>query len=205
MLVVADQCAVRVGRKGSLSGSAETEEKRDVPLLTDVGRTVHRELRRIRQWQPVVHQREDSLLIFATIPSSKDNCLFLFDVENGCGLRVEIVAFPVLVNLRAAVNHCKVGLKIVQLFGRLGTDKHIRDEVLLPGHFVNEAHLLTGFWTGANVTIEDVALVPRVEIFHSLVVQFVENFRRCGLVDIVPVDILGGFRARVQDDPLVLR
>src|SRR5690606_20987062 len=43
VLVVADELARRVGREGRLAGAREAEEERDVAILTDVSRAVHRE------------------------------------------------------------------------------------------------------------------------------------------------------------------
>jgi hypothetical protein len=71
------------------------------------------------------HEGEDALLIFSTVPGSKDDGGLLFHVEdNGC-LAVQIMADPILINLRAAIDDCKVWLKTVEFFRFLGTNEHV--------------------------------------------------------------------------------
>ena len=42
MLIVADEHAVRIGRERGFAGAGEAEEQRDVAVLADIGRAMHR-------------------------------------------------------------------------------------------------------------------------------------------------------------------
>lgn len=142
VLIITDKSSMRVGRKSRLSCAAETEEKSNVSLSSDIRRTMHWELRRVCQWQPVVHQGENALLVFSTIPSSEDDSLALFDIENDGRLGIEIVAFPICIDLRAAVDNGEIGLEIFQFLLRVRADEHVRNKMLLPCHFMDETDLL---------------------------------------------------------------
>mmetsp|Transcript_27000 Transcript_27000/g.47662 ORF Transcript_27000/g.47662 Transcript_27000/m.47662 type:complete len:355 (-) Transcript_27000:609-1673(-) len=191
MLVVSDEGTVRVGRKSCFTGSRQTEEEADIAILSNIGRTMHRKLRRIRQWERVVHQGEDSLFVFTTVPSSKDDSFALFNIENNSSLGMQVVSFPIFVGLGAGIDDGEVGLKIVQLGGVGRSDEHIGDEMLLPGIFVNKTDLLARLGGGTNIAVKDVGSVERVEEFDGLLVEFFKNFWSRCLVDIIPVKVFG--------------
>ena len=69
---------------------------------------------------------------------------------------------------------------------------------------MNEADLALRLGRGTDEAVEDVALLLGVEVGDGLVVQLLEDFGSGGLVDIVPVDVLGGIGALVENEPLVL-
>ena len=163
---------------------------------------MHRKL--VVHGKPVVHQRKYTLLVFASVPSSKDDRLLLLDVEHNCNVRVQVVSFPVLIDLRAGIDDREVGLKILELLLGLGADEHVGHKVLRPGHLVNEADLALRLGRGTDEAVEDVALLLGVEVGDGLVVQLLEDLGSGGLVDVVPVDMLGGIRTLVEDEPLVL-
>ena len=69
---------------------------------------------------------------------------------------------------------------------------------------MNEANLALRLGRGTDEAVEDVALLLGVEVGDGLVVQLLEDLGSGGLVDVVPVDMLGGIRTLVEDEPLVL-
>jgi len=79
-----------------LAGPGEPEEDRDVAFLPHVRRAVHRE--DAREWQAIVHQREDRLLDLACIEAAADQHLLARRVQHderpgarpvGLGIRLE--------------------------------------------------------------------------------------------------------------------
>lgn len=154
--------------------------------------------------KPVVHQRKNTLLVFASVPSSKDDRLLLLNVEHNCNVRVQVVSFPVLIDLRAGIDDREVGLKVLELLLGLGADEHVGHKVLRPGHLVNEANLTLRLGRGTDEAVEDIALLLGIEVGDGLVVQLLEDLGSGGLVDVVPVDMLGGIGTLVEDEPLVL-
>ena len=69
---------------------------------------------------------------------------------------------------------------------------------------MNEADLALRLGRGTDEAVEDVALLLGVEVGDGLVVQLLEDLGSGGLVDVVPVDMLGGIRTLVENEPLVL-
>ena len=80
VLVVADQRALGIGRERRLARAGEAEEDRDVAVVADVRRAVHREDALERQ--AVVHQREDRLLDLARVEGAADQHLLARRVED---------------------------------------------------------------------------------------------------------------------------
>jgi len=76
--------------------------------------------------------------------------------------------------------------------------------MLLPRHFVDESDLLLRRLVGTAEAVKDVSRLPRVEILDGLVVELVKDFRRGGLVNVVPVHIFRRFAARIQHNETVL-
>ena len=89
VLVVADQRAVRIGRERGLAGAGEAEEQRDVAVLADVGRAVHRHHAFGRQ--VIVERREHRLLHLAGIEAAADQDHALGQVERDHGLAAHAV------------------------------------------------------------------------------------------------------------------
>mmetsp|Transcript_13746 Transcript_13746/g.25800 ORF Transcript_13746/g.25800 Transcript_13746/m.25800 type:complete len:216 (+) Transcript_13746:775-1422(+) len=115
------------------------------------------------------------------------------------------MSLPVFVDLTAGVDNRKIRLtKVIQLLLTGRTDEHVGHEVLLPGHLVHESNLPPRFGRGATEAIEHVRLVLGVEVRHRLVVELLKDLGAGGLVDVVPIDVLLGLAALVQDQPLVL-
>jgi hypothetical protein len=70
MLIVPNETARWVGRKGGLAGAAQAEEKRGHTIFPDVRRTVHRKDFPLRQDK--VHDSEDAFLLLAGIFCAAD-------------------------------------------------------------------------------------------------------------------------------------
>mmetsp|Transcript_10035 Transcript_10035/g.28520 ORF Transcript_10035/g.28520 Transcript_10035/m.28520 type:complete len:406 (+) Transcript_10035:492-1709(+) len=204
VFIVTDQCSMRICGQRGFARTTQTKEQRNVAVLADVGGTVHGELRRIAHWQPVIHQREDSLLVLAAVPGTENHRLLFFDVEDDGRIGIQAMAFPLIFNLRAAVDDGEIRLEVVQVVAVFGSDEHVGDEMLLPCHFVHEPDLLARGRVGAAVPVEHVGRLASVEVSHGLVVQILEDFWRRRLVDIIPVDVGFGFGSLVQYDELVL-
>lgn len=165
---------------------------------------MHRKLRGIGQRKPVVHQRENTLLVLSTVPSPKNDSLFLFDIEYNGSLGIEVEAFMVLNSLRAAIDNRKVRFKVLQL-GRGGrSDEHVGYKMLLPCHLMHKSNLLARIFIGSTITIEDVDSLASVEVLNGLIIQLVEHFRLGWHVDIVPVNVLCGLAAFILDNKPVL-
>mmetsp|Transcript_92923 Transcript_92923/g.265268 ORF Transcript_92923/g.265268 Transcript_92923/m.265268 type:complete len:489 (-) Transcript_92923:32-1498(-) len=184
VLVVTDQVAVRVGREGGLASAREAEEEGGVAVLANVGRAVHGHdpLKR----EPVVHQREDSLLVLAAVPGAEDDRNLLLDVDGHRHLRVEPVLLPLLIHLRAGVDDREVRVEVGDIRSGLGADEHVGDEVLLPCQLVHEADLLLRGERGAAESVEHVGFVEGVEVVDGLLEELVEHLRLHRLVHLAP-------------------
>jgi hypothetical protein len=193
---------MRIGRKSGLARSAQTEKESHVFLFTDIGTAMHGKLS--IHGKPVIHERKDSLFVFTSIPSTKNDSLGLFNVEYDGRVGMKIVAFPILVNLGATVDDCKVGLKVLEFFFGRGPDKHVGDKVLLPCHFVDETNLFLRRRVGTTKTVKDVGGIACIEIGNGLVVEFIKDFRSRGLINGTPIEVGIRFRADITDNPLVL-
>ncbi len=165
---------------------------------------MHRKLGRVRQGQQIVHEGEYSLFVFSSIVRPKNDGLALFNIEQNSRLAVESESLIVFYLFSTGIHDGKIGFKVVQFFWIDGTNEHVGAKVLLPGHFVDETNLLARGGRCTHVAIKDVDLVQSVEIIHSLLVQFVKDFWRSWLIDVVPIHVFGRLRAWIQNDKLVL-
>ena len=182
MLVVADEFALGVCRKSSLTCAGETEEDSGRSLLhVGVGRAVHRSdaTERIE----VVHHREHTLLHFAAIPSVDDHLLTLLDVESNYSLRVETEFLVVFAFSLRSVEYHEVGLELLEFFF-CGADEHVGNEVSLPSHLHDEAHAHASALVGAA---EDVDYIESLvfELLDSLLAELVPHLSGDGLVVIL--------------------
>ena len=153
--------------------------------------------------QPVVHQGENSFFIFTPVPGTKNNGCFLFHVEDNGRFGMQVVLLPVVIDDGTSVDNGKVRVEIVEFFGSFGTNEHIRDKMLLPGHFVNKSYFLSRTWIGSDVAVKDVCLVDMVEVVDCLLVEVVKDFGTGWLVDLIPVNVFGSFGPGVKDDPSI--
>mmetsp|Transcript_17470 Transcript_17470/g.32753 ORF Transcript_17470/g.32753 Transcript_17470/m.32753 type:complete len:393 (-) Transcript_17470:508-1686(-) len=203
MLIIPNERPMRIGRQRRLTRPAQPEEQRRIPILVHVRRTVHWQLRRILHRKPVIHQRENALLVLASVPRTEYDGALLLDVEYHGYLRVEAVFFPVLVDLGTGVDHREVGFESLEVGGRIGTNEHVRDEVLLPRHLVDEADLALTLRIGTAESIEDVTLLLGVKVIHCLFVQFVKDLGSGRLIDLAPIHIRIALAADILDEPFV--
>jgi hypothetical protein len=72
---------------------------------------------------PVVHEREDALLVLTTVLGAENDGHFLLDVEGHSDLGVEPMLLPLGVDLRAGVDDGEVGLEVLDLVLREGRTK----------------------------------------------------------------------------------
>ena len=184
VLVVADEQALRVGRKGGLARTREAEEDgRILALLVGVGRTVHRS--DALEWQEIVHVGEHALLHLAAIPRIDDDLHLFGQVEDDGRFGIEAELLIVRYLRLGSVHHHEVGFAVVLqlLFGR--TDEHVLHEVGLPCHLHDETYLEAGIRIGAAESIHHeellvgelvrgnlLELLPRL-LAHGLVVVLI--------------------------------
>ena len=140
MFIVADELAVRIGRKGRLACARQAEE--DSRFLGDrvhVGRAVHGQDAFVRQ--KVIHDREDTLLDFSGIARAgdEDHTGFIID-ENGC-LRVRAVDLGIALETRGDEDGEVWFTVLGQLF-RCRPDEEVADEETFAGQFIDDAEFL---------------------------------------------------------------
>ena len=146
VLVIADQLTLGIGGEGGLAGTGQAEEDGHVTVLTHVGRAVHGG--DAAQGQQVVHHGEHPLLHLATVPGAADELDALGQVESDEVFRIQPLRLPVRIHAFRAVHHNEVRFKIMQ-FVFIRADKHVFDEVSLPGHLGNKADFQAGIGIGA--------------------------------------------------------
>ena len=204
MLVVADELALGIGRKGGLARTRQTEEDGRLALLVGVGRAVHRSDALERQ--QVIHVGEHALLHLAAVPGVDDHLHLLGEVEDHGRLGVETQFLVVLHLGLRSVEHHEVGLAVLLQLGVGRTDEHVLHEVSLPGHLHDEADLQTRVLVGTAEGVDHVELLAR-ELLGSDLLELLPGGLRHGLVVVLvlvgspPDGVLGGL---VHHEELVL-
>ena len=203
VLVVADQLALRVGRKRGLAGSRQTEEDSRLAFGVGVGRAVHRS--HALERKQVVHVGEHALLHLAAVPRVDDDLHLLGEVEDDGRLRVQTEFLVVLDLGLRCVEHDEIGLAVILQFGVGRTDEHVLNEVRLPSHLHDEADLQTRVLVGAAESIDDVKLLAR-QLLRSDLLQLFPSRLGYGLVVVLilvgsPPDRI--FRGLVHYEELV--
>lgn len=140
MFVVADELAVRIGRKGRLARARQAEE--DSRFLGDrvhVGRAVHGQDAFVGQ--EVIHDGKDALLDFPGITRAgdEDHTGFIID-ENGC-LRVRAVDLGIALETGGDEDGEVWFTVLGQLF-RCRPDEEVADEETFAGQFIDDAEFL---------------------------------------------------------------
>ena len=199
MFIVADELAVRVGRKGCLARPRQAEE--DSRFLSDrihVGRAVHGQDAFVRQ--KVIHDRKDTLLDFSGIARAgdEDHTGFIID-EDGC-LRVRAVDLGIALETRGDEDGEVRFTVLGQLF-RCRPDEEVADEETFAGQFIDDAEFLAAQLVGTGKAVEEVQ-GPVLEIGQHLALDGVEFFFGNGPVDIVPGDVIVD-RRRVDDEFII--
>ena len=157
VLVVTDELTLRVGGKGGLAGSGETEEDSGVLAVhVGVGGAVHG--CDALEWKEVVHHGEHTLLHLAAVPGVEDDLLFGGYVEEDCGLGAEAELLVVLNLGLGCVVYNEIWL-LVHLGLVLRTDEHVGDEMCLPCDFHDETDLHAGVLVGSAESVDNVELL----------------------------------------------
>lgn len=199
MFVVADELAVRIGRKGRLACARQAEE--DSRFLGDrihVGRAVHGQNAFVRQ--KVIHDREDTLLDFSGIARAGDEDGPRFVVDEDGRLRVRAVDLGVTLEARGDEDGEIRFAVLGQLFG-CRPDEEVADEETFAGQFIDDAEFLAALLVGTGKAVEEVQ-GPVLEIGQHLALDGVEFFFGNGPVDIVPGDVIVD-RRRVDDEFII--
>ena len=140
MFIVADELAVRIGRKGRLACARQAEE--DSRFLSDrihVGRAVHGQNAFVRQ--KVIHDREDTLLDFSGIARAGDEDGPRFVVDEDGRLRVRAVDLGIALETRGDEDGEVWFTVLGQLF-RCRPDEEVADEETFAGQFIDDAEFL---------------------------------------------------------------
>ena len=196
MLVVTDEDAVRIGRQRGLAGAGETEEQRDVAVVADICRAVHRHHALRRQIE--VQRGEDRFLHFAGIGRVADQDDLLREVDRDDRVRAHAMALGIGLE-RGQVDDREFGDEISKLRSHR-TDQQLTNEQRMPGQLGVDAGLYPVFRIGAAVEIlSEQGLAARMR--DEIVVEQLE----VGLGDLaiaVPPD--GVLGQRVDDGVLIL-
>ena len=197
VLVVADQRAVRIGRERGLAGAGQAEEQRDVAVLADIGRAVHRHHAFGRQ--VIVERREHRLLHLAGIEAAADQDHAPGQVERDHRLRAHAVLLRVGLEGRQAEDG-----EIRHIAGKLAplrADQQRADEQRVPRQLGEHARLDAVFRIGAAIKVLAEELLA-LGVLEEIVEQDVELLRRQLAVLLPPDRLLGRL---VANDVLVLR
>mmetsp|Transcript_2275 Transcript_2275/g.3194 ORF Transcript_2275/g.3194 Transcript_2275/m.3194 type:complete len:357 (+) Transcript_2275:743-1813(+) len=203
MLIITNQCSMWVGRQSSLTSARKAKEEGRVTVLTNIGRAMHWELWWVLHWKPVVHETENSFFVLATIVRAKNDGFFLFNVENNCNIRVEIVPFPFFIDLRTGVDDCEVRFEALELIMALRAYKHVGNKMLRPCHLVDKSNLLLTLWVGTTVAIEDIAFVKSIEVRNSFIIKLLIHLGSCRLINVTPPHVLVALTSNILDNPLI--
>ena len=198
MLVVADQDAVGIGRERGLAGAGEAEEQRDVAVLADIGRAVHRHHALRRQVE--VERGEHRLLHLAGVGRAADQHDLAGEIDRHHRVGALAAAVTLCVRLeRRQVDDRHLGGEGSKL-GAIRTDQELADEQRMPGELGEHAHLDAIFRIGAAIEILREQLHAArmgAEIFQEVV----ELLLGLLAIAVPPDDVLGG---RIDDGVLVL-
>ena len=204
MLVVADELALGVGRKGGLARARQTEEDGRLALLVGVGRAVHR--RDALERQQVVHVGEHALLHLAAVPGVDDDLHLLGEVEDHGRLGVQAQLLVVRHLGFRGVEHHEVGFAVLLQLGVGGADEHVLHEVRLPGYLHDETDFEARVLVGAAERVHHVEFLARQLVGGDLL-QLLPRLSGDGFV--VVLVLVGGppdgvARGIVQNEELVL-
>ena len=196
MLVVTDEDAVRIGRQRGLAGAGEAEEQRDVAVVADICRAVHRHHALRRQIE--IQRGEDRLLHFAGIGRVADQDDLLAEVDRDDRVGAHAMALGIGLE-RRQVDDREFGDEILELRTHR-TDQQLTNEQRMPGQLGVDAGFYPVFRVGAAVEIlREQGLAARMR--DEIVVEQLE----VGLGDLaiaVPPD--GVLGQRVDDGVLIL-
>ncbi|EJX09223.1 hypothetical protein EVA_02703 [gut metagenome] len=180
MFVITNQLTFRVCRQSGLTSTRQTEEDSRVSTFhVRVSRTVHRS--NTFQRVQVVHDREDTLLHFTTVPCIQNNLFICLQVEYCSSFRVQAQFLVVLNFSLSSVERYEIRFTVVGQFFFSRTDEHVLHKVSLPCYFHDETH----FQTSSRVcTTESIHYEQTfaAQLFHSFSLQVSPSFFRTRFV-----------------------
>ena len=161
MLIVTNQVALGIRRKGSLAGTRKTEEERHGAVAALVGGRV--------QGEDVVLDRhlveehgEDALLHLAGVLGAEDDHLLFSEVDGHGGARRHARRVAVGGELAGIVDDV-VGLEVLELLARR-PDEHVPHEERVVGARADDAHPDPVLLIPSRVAVDDVDAIPGVEV-----------------------------------------
>ena len=165
MFVIADQCPAGIGRKRGLAGARKPEKHRRLAVGTNIGRAVHRHDALDRQ--QIVEDAEHAFLHLAGIgrPADQDQLLGEVDRDH----RFTAAAMARWISAEAGQIDDGIFRSKARQISLSRTHQQRADEQVVPGKFVDNAHIDAVFCLRTAEQIGDVKLVllaqRLVEIF----------------------------------------
>ena len=164
MFVVADEVAVRVGRKGGFAGAGEAEEDGGaLAALFGGGGAVHGELALFRH--EVVHDGEHAFFHFARVFGAEDDHVFFFKGERDGGGAGDAFNGAVGGAVAGVVDDV-IRLAEVCEFRVGRADEHIvhKERVVRAGG--DDTHFQAVFFVPAGVAVQHIDVFRFIEIAH---------------------------------------
>ena len=200
MLVVADEPAGGVGRKGGLAGARQAEEnRRAARLRVDVGGAVHGQ-HVVLNGEQVVHRGEDRLLDLARVAGTCDDDDAALKVDGYDRLGGGAVGLGVAAVVGGGKHH-EIGLVGLKLLGSR-PHEHLAGEEGLVGLFAHHGEVARMGAVGAGHATHDIR-VTLGKIGTNALVDAVEVLGCHGGVDLAPRDAV--VHVGRVDDETVLR
>ena len=187
-----------IGGERGLAGAGEAEEQRDVTVLADIGRAVHRHHALRRQVE--VERGEYRLLHLARIGRAADQHDLAGEIDRHHRVGALAAAVTLGVRLeRRQVDDRHLGRERRELRA-IGTDQELADEQRVPGVFGEHANLDAVFRIGAAEQVLREQLLA-ADVGAEIFQQVLEVLFALLAVAAPPDDVLGG---GVDDGVLVL-
>ncbi|CCK04198.1 hypothetical protein BN129_2956 [Cronobacter sakazakii 701] len=187
VFVIANKAAFRIGGKRRLAGAGEAKEYRYIAFFTDIRRAVHRG--DAFQRQQVVHNREHAFFHLAAVPGAANQLHPFGQVKGYKVLGIQPLLLPVRVRAFRAVHHDEIRLEAFQfILGR--ANKHVFNEMRLPGHFGNKTHRQTAVRVSAAKSVDDEKTFTG-ELLRHQTFQMLPGFRRQRFVVVFAFAVIG--------------
>ncbi len=198
MLVIADQRAAGIGRQRGLAGARQAEEHRALAVGADIGRAVHRH--HAPGGKQVVEHAEHALFHLTGISGAADQDQLFFQIDRDHRFAAAAMAFGIGAEARQ-VDDRVFGIEPVEFIGSRPHQQRA-DELVVPGKFVDHAHLHAVLGLRSAEQVGDVERLPVPDRRQEILLQRGEMFgRHRGVV--VPPD--GVFGLAIADDEFVFR
>ena len=198
MFVVTDQRAAGVRRQRGLAGATEAEEHRRIAVRADIGRTMHRHHTLGRQ--QIVEDAEHALLHFAGIGGAADQDQLFGQVDRDH--RFAAAAMARGIGAEAGQVDDRIFRRKPAQFFSARPHQQRADEQIVPGKFVDDAHIDAVLRLRPAKQVGDVERLLFAQRLEEIVLQCGEMLRRHRDIGVAPPD--GAFGFGVADDELVL-